>query len=469
VVGDDPTGASVSLQLLTPGTTSGAPPGDLGSNGLGNGATATAAGAAVPAIVQTATVDASGAFTLDKVPSPSVYVLVVAKPGFASDAQQVNLGAGEQRNGVTINLRKGDGSISGHVTSATGPLGGATITASDGRSTVTTVSLTQDDVGAFTLDHLPTPGTFTVVVSKPGFASQTLTLGLASAQRLTDIGALLAAGVGSVSGRVTLADNTPAGGVTVTVTNGDTSLQTVTLSVGDAANIGTYQLTGLAIPNTYTITFARSDLTSQTRAVDLDALGHTDAAHVDASLSIATATISGTVAEAKAADQGGKPLAGVEVVVSSGTKTYKVTSASIPTEGAFEIGGIPPGSYTVSFNRRGTRSTSSLVTLRAGERKTLNPALDAVASIVGRVLNENGLPVSGAEIRLFLVKQYPNVVAATAISDGAGRFTFPAVDAPETYVIEFAFPRGTPAQKSVQKTTAESTTLDLGDTVLSTG
>src|SRR5204863_8218290 len=188
---------------------------------------------------------------------PSNYQLVVKKQGFATEFQQVNLAGGEVRDGIQIALRKGDGSIAGHVSGVDGMVGGATVTASDGRTTTTTVSLTQDDVGAFDLRSLPTPATYTVVVSKPGFATQTLTLTLAPAQQLTGVSVILNGGVGSVAGKVTLIDGSPAGGVTVKVSNGDLTVQTVTLSVGD---VGTYRIVGLAVPSTYTITFSRQGL-----------------------------------------------------------------------------------------------------------------------------------------------------------------------------------------------------------------
>ena len=53
----------------------------------------------------------------------------------------------KQLDGIEVVMREGDGVISGHVDSAAGPLGGVTIEATDGTITVSTVSLTLDDVG----------------------------------------------------------------------------------------------------------------------------------------------------------------------------------------------------------------------------------------------------------------------------------------------------------------------------------
>jgi hypothetical protein len=457
VIGDDPSGATVSLELPT-ARPNGAIP-------VSTGTAATAPGTQ-GAVVETATVDATGVFTLDKIPSPSTYDIVVQKTGYATEVQQVDLGGGEQRTGIEILLRKGDGSISGHVSGSDGPLGGATVTASDGHTTITTVSLTQDDVGGFTLRSLPTPATFTVLVTKQGFATQTLTLTLSAAQQLTGVGVTLGGGVGSISGKVTLTDGSPAGGVSVKVTNGDVSVQTVTLSTGA---IGTYTVGGLTVPSTYTITFSRSDLADQTRAVDLDALGTKDVKGIDASMQVATATLSGTVRQ-RGSDPPA-PIGEVDVTLTSGSTTFHVKSASLPTPGAYEIDRIPPGTYSLSFNRTGAKPTSSIVTLSSGQRLTFNPILDLPAGLHGKVthmVGEESTDLPGAEIRLYVASQFPNTRVRTVLTDSNGEYDLPNLDAPETYIVEYAYPAGSPGQKTVQVTTKASTTITIPPQDLST-
>ncbi|MDQ1395092.1 MAG: hypothetical protein QOG64_351 [Acidimicrobiaceae bacterium] len=453
VVADDPTGATVSLELPAPAATGPAIAAAAGPGTVNEGP-----------IVQTTTVDASGAFVLDQVPSPSTYQLVVKKQGFATEVQQVDVGGGEVRDGIEIRLRKGDGSISGHISNADGPIGGATITASDGHTTITTVSLTQDDLGAFNLRNLPTPANYTVVVTKPGFSPQTLTLTLASAQQLSGVAVALGGGAGSISGKVTFTDGTPAGGVTVKVTNGDITVQSVTLSVGA---VGTYKVDGLTVPSTYTVTFSRPDLADQTRALDLDALGTKDATGIDASMVSATASLFGTISEL-----GGGPLGEIDVVLTSGNTTFRTRSASVPTPGRYEIDNIGPGTYSVSFNRRGASPTSSIIAFTAGQKREFNPVLAKAASITGLVQHDTGdgkQPLPGAEIRLYLANQYPNARLATVITGSDGRFTFSNLDAPQSYIVEYAYPQGTPGQKTVQVTTQASQGVTLDPVTLATG
>jgi len=86
-----------------------------------------------------------------------------------------------------LRLRTGDGLISGTVTGPDGPLGGAVVTATTGTTKVETVSLTEGDVGAFTVQGLGTPATYTVTVTSPGFTTQTSTLSLTAGQKLVKI------------------------------------------------------------------------------------------------------------------------------------------------------------------------------------------------------------------------------------------------------------------------------------------
>ena len=150
------------------------------------------------------------------------------------------------------------------------------ITATTGTTTVETVSLTEGEVGAFTLRGLVTPATYSVTVTSPGFSPQTTSVSLADGQKLTGVQLTVARSAGSLTGIVsTLPGNKPAAGVTVTVTAGTDKVQTVTQSTGD---VGGWTVAGLAIPSPYTVTFSRPDLESQTVAVTLDAAGNSSAA-----------------------------------------------------------------------------------------------------------------------------------------------------------------------------------------------
>ena len=398
------------------------------------------------AVVTTQTLDASGSFVLTNIPSPAVYELVVSLQGYAPASQEIDLGPGESRTGVTIALHLGNGSITGTVSSLSGPLGGATITASDGTTTVSTISLTTAGaVGQFVVDGLPTPDTLTVVVSSPGFATQTLSVSLSSGQQLAGLAVTLTSGVGSISGTVSTVGGGPAGGVTVTATDGKVTVSTVTLSRGTP---GTYRLNGIPVPDTLTLTFSRPDLASQTQAINFTETGNPKLTGIDATLVPDTGSVYGTVTQ-----RGGPPLGEVAVLLSSGNTSYQVVSATIPTLGAYEIDGVTPGTYTISFTRKGGQPASSIVSVTAGQRRQFNPVLNPAASISGIVVNSSNpsgrLPVPGAQVTLFLATQYPTVPVTSVLTNNKGAFTFANVDAPQSFVVAFAYPQGSAPQVTV--------------------
>jgi hypothetical protein len=449
------------------------------------------------AVVSTTTTDASGNFTLANVPSPANYQLVVTKPGYASAMQPVDLASGEADTGVTLLLQLGDGSVAGTVSGSSGPLPGATISATGGSSgtpvTASTVSLTTGKVGSFVIRNLPTPGTYTVLVTAPGYASQTLSVSLSAAQQLTGLAVVLASGSGTIEGKVLVAGGSPAGGIKVTVSGGPLSITTATLSEGNSPNgAGTFEVTGLPAPATYEVTFSRAGLIGATREVQLLPAGASDpppgvpsttsgapatsssraassspasAGGLNVTMVLATADIYG-----KVTDQSRKALTGIGISVSSGTTTYAVTSVNRPVPGEYEIDGIAPGTYTVSFTRPGAQPTSSVVTLSAGQRLRYNAVLAKPASIDGYVSVSSGgktKPLAGAVVTLYLATQYPSVALLATTTGSDGYYLLPGLNAPEQYIAQFSYPPGTPGRQTIEVTLAPSQQAHLQTVVLS--
>ncbi len=429
VVGEDVSASTLYLMKPTSASTNSASSSNSGASSAGTGTTTQADGTTpvgpIPppnngdAVVQSVPVASDGTFSLANVPSPSVYDLIVVKTGYATSTQRVDIGAGEERSGLVITLAKGDGLVSGTVNSADGPLGGAKITATTGTTTVQAISLSAGSTGAegsFTLRGMQTPATFTITASATGYASQTQTVTLAAGQKLTGLSVTLSQSSGSLSGVVTLLPgNSPAGGVGVTITNGQLTVQTETQSSastqsssGGGQAVGHWTIAGLPIPGTYTVTFSRADLASQTVGVSLDASGNvtpgSQGATVDSDglisvgMKSSTAAVEGVVKQCADGVQpctpakATIPVGEVTVTLSSGTASYTVTTASVPSAqlGHFRMGSIPPGTWTVSVQRAGTSPTSTIVTLSAGEVFEYNPALAAPASISGTVTGTDG-------------------------------------------------------------------------------
>ncbi len=434
------------------------------------------------ALVKTVPVGSDGSFTITNIPSPATYDLVVTKPGFAATSQQVDLGGGEARSGIELRLVRGDGEISGTVTAGGQGLGQATITATFGQTVATAVSQnTTGNVGAFVLRGLPTPSQFTLVVSGPPtgtkYGSQTVSVGLAAGAAVTGLRVDLTPASGSLSGRVTTpADTTQGAGVTVTVSNGTTTLTTVTQNTAAGGRpIGSWQLSGLPLPSTYSVTFSRPGLTSQTLSLALDAGGnisqgpYTNGA-VSAVLTPSTGTLTGTVLQVPTGGTTAQPKGEVTVTVTDGTTTYRTTTASVTTPkqpsgswttGSWVVSGLKPGTYTVSASALGTRPTTVRSTLSAGEVKPVPLTLATPAKISGRV-TLGGQPAVNALVVLYLATGYPGT-AVTQVATGAdGSYSITDVAAPENYVVEVQLPAGSPsATKNVTTAPSVTSTIDF--------
>ena len=404
------------------------------------------------AVVQQVPIGSDGTFTLSNVPSPSVYDLVVAKTGFATSTQRIDVSGGENRTGVQLTLKTGDGLISGTITSPTGPLSGVTVTATTGQQSTNTVSLTGANAGTFTLRSLPTPASFTMTATKEGFAPQTLTVSLTAGQKLTGVSITLSPSSSSLRGVVLLLpDNAGAPGVRVTVSNGQTTVQTATESTG---SVGSWKVSGLSIPGTYTVTFSRSDLETQTISVSLDGSGNISpgsagsqvtASGITVSMQLATATVSGVISQPGGEDVCNATTGAIgeaTVSLSSGSATFSIITASVaPNCGMYRIQQLPPGTYTMTVSAgSGTTPNSLVITLSGGQTLVENVALPRPASMSGTVscctAGSTGTPGPrpGWTVFLYEQDQYPTKVLTTTVSDSRGRFTFPTLLA-GTYVV----------------------------------
>lgn len=485
VLADDVSGASVQVALpLSPGTVN--PIGVAGINDPTGGA----------AIVRTVPVGADGSFEITQIPSPSIYDLIVSKAGYATQVQRLDLSGGETRTGIEIRLQKGNGLISGRIVGQSGPLGGATITATSGTTVVRTISVTEGDIGSFTLRNLASPATYTLVVTNPGFASSTSTLSLTNGQQLSGVSIVLGTSAGTLAGIVTSSPGgAPASGVTVSVSNGALTIQTVTQSTGTP---GGWSIGGLAIPSTYTVTFSRSDLDSQTVSVSLDGFGNVTAdtlssaasnTQVNASLSSATATLSGVVFQstdgalqscASAVADPSAPQGEATVTLTSGSTTYTTTTATYPltgplASGRYLLAGVRPGTYTISIAKPGRAPTTTTKTLAAGDNVACNIAIASPSSVIGRVVT-SGQPSIGVQVVLYKAELYPVTAyrTTTTVSGGssgqvgpdgsalaAGQFVFLEADAPGSYVLEVR--SGTTVLASRTFELPASQTVNLGD------
>jgi len=389
-----------------------------------------------PSVLASMQVDDTGAFLLEDLATPATYQLVVEKAGFATSMSTVSLTPGEARSDLAILLRRGDGRLAGLVLDGDGEaLPGAVIEATDGETEVRTRTLSGESAGTFELRDLPTPGTYTLTISAEGFFDETVTIGLEEQEQRDDLEVALLAAEGSLAGRVATPEGEPLGGVSINVVGAGVERVTDSLSEGE---VGAWTVTALPVPGTYTVSFRAAGRVTQTLSVELGLGPQADRSGIDATLNRSSAAIDGEVR-----DDQGRPVGGVEVVLDGAEVERRTRTADQPA-GRYGFDDLPPGAYTLTFRRPGSSPQTLLVDLQAGERREVRPIdLEAQARVVG-VFRRAGVPEAGAQVVAYTQAGFPNEVVASTVTRAGGVFELVGLDAPETYIIEFQVPPGTP-------------------------
>jgi hypothetical protein len=380
-------------------------------------------------VVQTVAVDAAGRFTVLGLPTPRTFELLAVKSGYTSRVRSISLEPGQQLTDIVLDLVRGDGVLTGTVVDPTGaPVGGASVVATDGANTVSTVTISSGTTaGSFELRNLITPATYSISVSAPGFVPQTVTVRFDSAGSVPPLTIGLRSSVGTVSGMVLRAGSpaTPFGGVTVTVTGPDFVRSTRSLTEGD---VGSWRITGLPLPGTYTVAFSYPGYITEARGVELSSTTPINTT-TGATLTTSLATVFGQVTET-----GGAPAPGVQVIV-SGPGVTRTTRTAVDPAGGFELSGLPPGAYSITFRRTGSRDVVVARNLVAGVNNAGSSVIEPVAGIYGTV-TIGGVPTAGVTLRIYVAAQYPNN-PITVLSGVDGKFELVIdVGTEQSYIVD---------------------------------
>ncbi len=209
----------------------------------------------------TPTVGTVGAFTIGNLPTPGTYILTFTKDQYSSQSVAVDLGPGEQKNGLAITLIGGTGTASGTVVNGSGDgLGGVTVTVGGLAPPVSTTTLTTGAVGAFVIAGLPTPGSYTLTFTLPGYQPQTVPVVLDGANPAGKVQVTLTPSVGSIAGVIRGSASNGIVGATISVTDGKNARTTTSVSSDPA---GSYLMSDLP-PGAYTVTVSKDGFVSQT-------------------------------------------------------------------------------------------------------------------------------------------------------------------------------------------------------------
>jgi hypothetical protein len=221
----------------------------------------------------TPTTGTVGVFVLGNLPTPDTYVLTFSRTGYGAKTTVIDLTAGQTHPGLNVALASGTGSVSGTLVDSTGAgLGGATVTI--GGSAVTggvsaappsTTTLTTGLVGAFVVNGLAAPGSYTLTFTLTGYAPATVPIQLDGSGAPAKLTVTLSTQVGRITGQITHS-GTGYVGATVTATDGLHIWTVTSTGAGGGLPIGGFIIDALQ-PGTYTVTVTAPNLSQHTALV----------------------------------------------------------------------------------------------------------------------------------------------------------------------------------------------------------
>lgn len=335
-------GKAVTLQArLVPGngSLSGSVAGPSGPLG---GVKITITDGTVSLTTRTPTVGAVGTWSVHGLTTPDTYLVTADLAGYSTQTTLVTLGAGGSQSGVDLTMSPGKGSISGTVVSATTgkPVGGLTVTASDGQVSRTTTTTTVATIGSFTLPDLTVPGTYALTVSGNGYVSQTQQVTLSSnpSKDNATVNPTVTPSGADVTGVVSSTTGGGLAGAGAILSSQTNVYKTLTTSSG---TVGSFDF-GQVPPGQYVLTAEDFGYTTESAQVSVGP-GQTQTVNLSlpyvGQKSLATATIQGSVASLITA----KPIIGAEISLDG--QTASVTTDS---NGQFTIAGVNPGTHTIT-------------------------------------------------------------------------------------------------------------------------
>ena len=322
---------------------------------------------------------------------PSGTFFVQATYGTAVSKDNILVVAGSTTSNVNLSFVSGSGVVSGKVTDETSGQGIAGVNVYIDNGIVQSVSTT-DANGYYLNSGLPT-GTFSIVISKNGYANaHRYGLQVLDGETSDNVDFVLTNRIGQISGLITSANGTPMVGVEVFADSDEGSGFSNTVSGAD----GRYVLENLA-PMVYYVHVKANGYAPMMRQAEAAAGVNTP------NFNFTLVTASGSIVGKVTKD--GQPASGAAIFInsSSGAQNVYYGNAMSDANGNYSVQNLVPGDYDVHI--QGVNGYANQVTfyVEVGDCATsVNFNLtNGAATIRGRVTDVYGNPLAGANVQAF--------------------------------------------------------------------
>ncbi|PFG05371.1 carboxypeptidase regulatory-like domain-containing protein [Bacillus sp. es.034] len=370
-------------------------------------------------LIASTTADGSGQYTFNNL-APGTYQVRSFAVNYSSTTVSSTVTAGNTTI-TNLFLDPNPGSIQGTVVDADTltAISGASVQAINSQNVIV-ASTTTDGSGQYSFTSL-TPGSYTLLFTASGYATQTLGAIVVS-NTVTIVDAALSRLSGALIGTVQDPNASAIPGATVTVFQNNIQISS---AITDAN--GQYMVPGLP-PGSYTIVVSAPNYTTETVAAMIES-GQTTTVNV--TLNENPGTLTGFVR-----DTDNNPIAGGSVTVQISTGTGIIVATTVTaSDGSYTVPNLAPGNYTVVAAATNYQAATQGVTITSNTPSVVNFNLASdPGSIAGNVTNvQTGTPIIGANVQVRVVDS-SGAVIATALTDNNGQYVVNGL-APGVYTV----------------------------------
>ncbi|MCF6409864.1 carboxypeptidase regulatory-like domain-containing protein [Pseudalkalibacillus salsuginis] len=384
--------------------------------------------------VQSTLSDSEGEYLFNGLP-PGDYTIVVSAESFqtAITGVVVEQNYTKVRN---ISLEPNPGSISGAVT----PIVDNTIINLFTSDSVLVSSTVATQSGEFIFPNLA-PGSYVISAAAPNFAADVVGAAVISNQT-TEVTLSLIPDPSMISGQVSGTDGQPIGNAIIRVID----LNENVIRTGATEANGRYSIGNLP-PGSFQVVVSAPNTGSQMTGVTLTP-GSSQS--LDFVLTFDPGSAIGEIF-----NPNGDPISGVTVILRDEHGGF-IASVLSNSFGAYKFEDLSPGSYNIVATAPNFSTETIGVIIQSNQVSSANITLtNVVGDISGRVVDENGQPITGSNIQLKLLNEV-SFLLQTAVAQSDGTFRFDDL-APGRYLIN-ASKEGFAAKTVSVDVTAGSTT-----------
>ena len=389
----------------------------------------------------TTSASGSGAWSLQGISTPGVYTVTATLRGYATAVRQLRLSPGDTPSGVTLQMVPGLGTITGLISANATGLGGVTVTASNGETTLTTTSLTEGNIGFYSLPQLAVPADYTVQAEIDGFVTNSRRVPLSGS--LSGVDFSMTSTTSTLTGRVLSSGGGGIESAGLVISTGELQFRAST------SPSGAFEIDRLP-PGDYTITAEHYQHESVTEFTTLVAGAAPAPLEITLPLASGPPDVgTGSLIVSVINEDSTAPTRGINNarVTLSRNRTTEIFVRQDPTDFAVAFEDLPIGTYTINVSADGYNATAPITKSVGLAQETVEVRLQKLGQASGIMVDslDTTTRLTGYAVTLYRLANDSDTVGVPVGTYGAtgDLWTTPPAALPTgVYRIEATSPLG---------------------------